>query len=84
MKKSNNLRHFLTLMDLSSDELKNLTHRAIVLKQMQQAGDIYEPLKNRMLGMIFEKSYTRTRVSFETGMVQFGVGAILLSTRETQ
>ena len=78
------LRHFLTLMDFSSDELKNMTDRAIVLKKMQQAGDIYEPLKNRMLGMIFEKSSTRTRVSFETGMVQFGGGSIFLSPRDTQ
>jgi ornithine carbamoyltransferase len=71
-------------MDLSSDEVKKLTHRAIVLKQMQKAGDIYEPMKNCMLGMIFEKSSTRTRVSFETGMVQFGGGAIFLSPRDTQ
>ncbi len=79
-----NLRHFLTLMDFSSDELKKMTARAVVLKQMQKAGDIYEPLKNRMLGMIFEKSSTRTRASFETGMVQFGGGALFLSPRDTQ
>lgn len=84
MTTSNNLRHFLSLMDLSKDEIKTLTHRAIVLKQMQKAGDIYEPLKNRMLGMIFEKSSTRTRVAFETGMVQFGGSAIFLSPRDTQ
>ncbi len=78
------LRHFLTLMDFSSDELKNMTDRAVVLKKMQKAGDIYEPLKNRMLGMIFEKSSTRTRVSFETGMVQFGGAALFLSPRDTQ
>ncbi len=84
MTTSNHLRHFLTLMDLTSDEIKNLTHRATVLKQIQQAGDIYEPLKNRVLGMIFEKSSTRTRVSFETGMLQFGGGAIFLSPRDTQ
>ncbi len=78
------LRHFLTLMDFSQEELKKLTDRAIVLKQMQKAGEIYEPLKNRMLGMIFEKSSTRTRVSFETAMVQFGGGALFLSPRDTQ
>ncbi len=78
------LRHFLTLMDFSSAELKAMTDRAISLKQMQKAGEIYEPLKNRMLGMIFEKSSTRTRVSFETGMVQFGGGALFLSPRDTQ
>ncbi len=78
------LRHFLTLMDFSSEELRKMTYRAIVLKQMQKAGEIYEPLKNRMLGMIFEKSSTRTRVSFETGMLQFGGGALFLSPRDTQ
>ncbi|MCU7833791.1 MAG: ornithine carbamoyltransferase [gamma proteobacterium symbiont of Taylorina sp.] len=78
------LRHFLTLMDFSSDELKQMTSRSIVLKQMQKSGDIYEPLKNRMLAMIFEKSSTRTRVSFETGMLQFGGGALFLSPRDTQ
>ncbi len=79
-----NLRHFLTLMDFSSDELKKMTARAVVIKKMKKAGDIYEPLKNRMLGMIFEKSSTRTRASFETGMVQFGGGALFLSPRDTQ
>lgn len=78
------LCHFLTLMDFSSTELRKMTDRAIVLKQIQKAGDIYEPLKNRMLGMIFEKSSTRTRVSFETGMLQFGGGALFLSPRDTQ
>ena len=84
MTTENKLRHFLTLMDFSSDELKKMTDRSIVLKQMQKDGDIYEPLKNRMLGMIFEKSSTRTRVSFETGMLQFGGGALFLSPRDTQ
>jgi len=84
MTNNNKLRHFLTLMDFSSDELKKMTQRAIVLKKMQKAGELYEPLKNRMLGMIFEKSSTRTRVSFETGMLQFGGGALFLSPRDTQ
>jgi ornithine carbamoyltransferase len=78
------LRHFLTLLDLSSDELRTLVDRAIELKAMQRRGEIYEPLKNRVLGMIFEKSSTRTRVSFEAAMVQFGGGAIFLAPRDTQ
>lgn len=78
------MRHFLTLMDLSSDELNWVIERAIELKAMQHKGVIYEPLKNRVLGMIFEKSSTRTRVSFETGMIQLGGGAIFLSPRDTQ
>ncbi len=78
------LRHFLTLTDLSSDELKSLLHRAIELKAMQRDGVIYEPLKNKVLAMIFEKSSTRTRVSFETGMAHFGGHALFLSPRDTQ
>ncbi|MEJ2180417.1 MAG: ornithine carbamoyltransferase [Gammaproteobacteria bacterium] len=78
------IRHFLTLFDFSSDDLKKLIHRAIELKAKQRAGDIYEPLKNKVLGMVFEKSSTRTRVSFEAGMAQFGGQAIFLSPRDTQ
>jgi len=77
-------RHFLTLPDLSSDELRILIHRAIELKAMQKQKTIFEPLKNQMLGMIFEKSSTRTRVSFETAMTHFGGNAIFLSPRDTQ
>jgi ornithine carbamoyltransferase len=77
-------RHFLTLLDLSTPQLLQLMRRAGELKQMQRRGEIYEPLKNRVLGMVFEKSSTRTRVSFETAMIQFGGGAIFLSPRDTQ
>ncbi len=77
-------RHFLTLNDLSRDELRALIHRAIELKQMQHRGETYQPLKNKVLGMVFEKSSTRTRVSFEAGMAQFGGHAIFLSPRDTQ
>ena len=77
-------RHFLSLLDLSPKELHNITTRAIELKRMHKAGEIFEPLKNKALGMIFEKSSTRTRVSFESGMAQFGGHAIFLSPRDTQ
>ncbi|MBL4712855.1 MAG: ornithine carbamoyltransferase [Gammaproteobacteria bacterium] len=80
----NNVRHFLTLTDLSSDELRKVIHRAIELKTIQHRGELYEPLKNKVLAMIFDKSSTRTRVSFETGMAQFGGHAIFLSPRDTQ
>ena len=79
-----NMRHFLTLTDLSSEELKQLIARAIELKAMQHRGEIFEPLKNKILAMIFEKSSTRTRVSFESGMAQFGGHAIFLSPRDSQ
>ena len=77
-------RHFLTLLDLEPTELDWVINRAIELKKMQHAGEIYEPLKNQVLGMIFEKSSTRTRISFEAGMTQFGGSAIFLSSRDTQ
>ena len=78
------VRHFLTLMDLSSVELQGLIRRAIELKDRQRAGETYEPLKNKVLAMVFEKSSTRTRVSFEAGMAQLGGHAIFLSPRDTQ
>jgi len=77
-------RHFLTLLDFTPTELQAVLDRAIVLKKMLREGVIYEPLKNRVLAMIFEKSSTRTRVSFEAGMAQFGGSAIFLSPRDTQ
>jgi len=80
----NSPRHFLTLSDLSPDELRTLIQRAIKLKTMQRQKILFEPLKNMMLGMIFEKSSTRTRVSFETAMTHFGGNAIFLSPRDTQ
>lgn len=79
-----NIRHFLTLMDFSSDELKQLITRAIELKSMWKQGEQYEPLKNMTLAMIFEKSSTRTRVSFEAGMNQLGGHGMFLSSRDTQ
>ena len=78
------IRHFLTLLDLSSDELIQLMERAIELKQWLREGRLHEPLKHKVLAMVFEKSSTRTRVSFETGMVQLGGHAMFLSPRDTQ
>ena len=79
-----NVRHFLTLMDFSKQELTQLIARAIELKAQWKSGEIYEPLKNMTLAMIFEKSSTRTRVSFETGMNQLGGHGMFLSSRDTQ
>jgi ornithine carbamoyltransferase len=78
------VRHFLTLLDLAPDEAIRLLRRAGELKRMVRNGERYEPLRNRTLAMIFEKSSTRTRVSFEAGMAQFGGHAIFLSPRDTQ
>jgi ornithine carbamoyltransferase len=75
-------RHFTSLLDLTSNELRDLIHRAIYLKTHHDPN--FQPLKGRVLAMIFEKSSTRTRISFEAGMVQFGGNAIFLSPRDTQ
>ena len=77
-------RHFLSLMDCTPEELVSVIRRGIELKDLRNRGVLFEPLKNRVLGMIFEKSSTRTRVSFEAGMIQLGGQAIFLSSRDTQ
>ena len=77
-------RHFLSLLDLNAEELQGLIDRAIELKAMLRAGEIYEPLKNKTLAMIFEKSSTRTRVSFEAAMVQLGGSPLFISSKDTQ
>ncbi|WP_037375132.1 ornithine carbamoyltransferase [Sedimenticola selenatireducens] len=78
------VRHFLSLLDLSPDELRALVRRATELKRILRAGELHEPLKNQTLGMIFEKSSTRTRISFEAGITQLGGHALFLSSRDTQ
>ena len=77
-------RHFLSLLDMSPTELRGLIRRASELKAMQRAGQRHAPLQQKVLGMIFEKSSTRTRVSFEAGMAQLGGSALFLSPRDTQ
>jgi ornithine carbamoyltransferase len=78
------IRHFLTLSDLTPQELENLIRRARELKALHRRGVGYASLPNKVLGMIFEKSSTRTRVSFEAGISQLGGSAIFLSPRDTQ
>ena len=78
------VRHFMTLMDFSPNELNALIQRAIEMKKEWKSGKISQPLKQRTLAMIFEKSSTRTRVSFETGITQLGGHGLFLSPRDTQ
>jgi len=73
-------RHFLSLLDCSNSELHSIIERGIALKKSR----INDDFKNRVLGMIFDKSSTRTRVSFEAGMAQMGGSALFLSSRDTQ
>lgn len=77
-------RHFLSLLDLSSDELRELIGHATDVKQKLRRGVQHHPLAGKTLAMIFEKSSTRTRVSFETGMFQLGGHAMFLSPRDCQ
>ncbi|HLQ96027.1 MAG TPA: ornithine carbamoyltransferase, partial [Pseudogracilibacillus sp.] len=72
-------KHFLTLQDFTAEEILFLIEYALELKEKQQSGRSDSLLAGKTLGMIFEKSSTRTRVSFETGMFQFGGHAIFLS-----
>ncbi len=78
------LRHFLQFKDLSRAELDYLFDRTRVIKERFKRYEAYHPLADRTLAMIFEKSSTRTRLSFEAGMHQLGGSAIYLNTRDTQ
>lgn len=78
------VQHFLTLKDLPAAELNKIVQRAIELKRDHKAGKIHEPLKHKVMGMLFEKSSTRTRISFETAMIQLGGHAIFLLPGDTQ
>lgn len=77
-------RHFLSLLDLSPAELKKLILRAIELKRAHRHGERYEPLRGKSLALIFEKSSTRTRVSFEAGMIQLGGNSMFLAPADMQ
>ena len=75
-------RHFISLLDIDGTELRALIQRAMALKNYRDPD--YQPLKGQILAMVFEKSSTRTRISFEAGMAHFGGNAIFLSPRDTQ
>jgi len=78
------LRHLRSLKDLSSAEFLQIIQRASELKKLLHEGTEHEYLKHKTLAMIFEKSSTRTRVSFEAGMTQLGGAAIFLSAADSQ
>lgn len=77
-------QHFLTLTDLSSTDLKALIRRSCELKQECRERKMQPMRQGRVLAMIFEKSSTRTRASFETAMAQLGGHAIFLSPQDSQ
>lgn len=77
-------KNMLSIHDLSVDDVQEILALAKELKAKQKAGIEHHLLKGKTLGMIFEKSSTRTRVSFETGMYQLGGQALFLSNRDLQ
>ncbi|HQO40455.1 MAG TPA: ornithine carbamoyltransferase [Spirochaetota bacterium] len=79
-----NTPDFLTLADITREEMESLFELSAKLKRGVQKGKFPALLKNRTLAMIFEKNSTRTRVSFETGMIQLGGHALFLSSSEIQ
>lgn len=78
------MKHLLKLLDLSTEEIIDILNLADQLKYEQKHGIPHPLLKGQTLGMIFQKSSTRTRVSFETGMYQLGGQALFLSSRDLQ
>ena len=81
---STTIKHFLQFSDFSRDEFEYLIERAKVIKRKFKNYEIYHPLVDRTLVMVFEKNSTRTRLSFEAGMHQLGGAAIYLNTRDSQ
>lgn len=77
-------RHFLQFSDFTRDEYEHLFTRTTILKDRHQRRELYQPLVGLTLAMIFEKSSTRTRVSFEAGMNQLGGHAMFLASKDTQ
>lgn len=77
-------KDIVSIHDLSREEIVQILDTAHILKMKQKLGEIYHPLKGKTLGMIFQKSSTRTRVSFEVGMWQLGGYALFLSANDLQ
>ncbi len=78
------MKHLLKLMDLSTNDILDILNLADQLKYENKHGIKHHHLEGKTLGMIFQKSSTRTRVSFETGMYQLGGNALFLSNRDLQ
>src|SRR5207244_4680399 len=77
-------KHFLQISDFSLDDYDHLIARTRWIKERFKRYEVYQPLRDRTLAMVFEKASTRTRVSFEAGMNQLGGIAINLNRNDTQ
>jgi ornithine carbamoyltransferase len=77
-------KHLLSLKDLTAEEIASLIDRGRWLKEKQKKGEEHHPLRGKTLAMVFEKSSTRTRVSFEVGMYQLGGHALNLTSQASQ
>jgi ornithine carbamoyltransferase len=78
------MKHYLQFNDFTKEEYHHLLKRAQFLKETWESGKLYQPLQGKVMCMIFEKSSTRSRVSFEAGMFQLGGHAIFLSSKDSQ
>lgn len=78
------MKHFLTLLDRTSEELKGLILRAIELKKERNAGQLRSDFAGKSVALIFEKSSTRTRVSFDVGVSELGGHSVFLTSSEIQ
>jgi ornithine carbamoyltransferase len=78
------MKHFIDLSDVSASEILDLINFAIELKKMRETGAEYAPLRGKTLAMIFTKSSTRTRASFESGMYQLGGYPMVLNAADLQ
>lgn len=77
-------RHLVSLHDLTAEEVRQVLATGHLMKLRWKAGEAYAPLRGKTLGMIFQKSSTRTRISFEVGMFQLGGHALFLSANDLQ
>jgi ornithine carbamoyltransferase len=78
------MKDFISILDITDDELGHILSDAIHLKKLRAAGTPHEVLRGKSLAMIFEKSSTRTHISFEVGMNELGGHPLFLSTRDLQ
>jgi ornithine carbamoyltransferase len=77
-------KDILTILDLTKEDVDGLLGRAFELKRMREERVLHRPLEGKTLGLIFDKASTRTRVSFESAMIQLGGTPLFISARDTQ